>query len=357
MKTQDTPPEAKSVKVVLVDDSPIVLNILKRIFSVDSTIEVVATAQDGREALRLIKELRPDVVCTDLHMPLMDGYELTERIMAECPLPILVISVSVQDHQDENIFRLLGAGAVDVFAKPRAGFKADSREAQALRHRVKLLAGVTVIRRGKIHPMPQVKQESRPVKVSQTPRIVAMGASTGGPQAILEIIAGLPGNFPLPILCVQHISPGFLDSLLEWLDESTGLTVKMAEKNEHPLPGHVYFPPEGVHLVVDSHGRLDLSQAEPVNGQRPSVDTLFESLAHYYGRLGVAVLLSGMGNDGAAGMAAVALSGGLTIAQDEATSVVFGMPKEAVELGAVKHLLPLAKIAPTLNQLVDQETS
>lgn len=346
---------AKQVSVLIVDDSPVVVRILQRIFAADPGIEVVATAANGAQALRLVKQLKPDVVCTDVHMPQMDGYELTKRIMAESPRPILVVSVTVQAHKEENIFQLLTAGAVDILPKPRGGFQVDSKEALDLRARVKLLAGVTVVRRSSPSSASPQSGDIRTAAMAHEPRIVAIGASTGGPQGFLEILSVLPSNYPLPIVCVQHISADFLLSMVEWLDRDISLRVKVAEQYEQSRPGCVYFPRENTHLLINSQGRLELSDEDPVRGHRPSVDVLFKSIARNHGSHAICVLLSGMGDDGAAGMAAVALAGGRTIAQDEATSVVFGMPREAIALGAVKDVLPVDQIGILLKKLVEHE--
>ncbi|MEN8198975.1 MAG: chemotaxis-specific protein-glutamate methyltransferase CheB [Thermodesulfobacteriota bacterium] len=353
MMTMQRDTALRPIKVLIVDDSPVVVLVLQRILSSDPDIEVVATAENGEEALRLIKRLEPDVVCTDYHMPKMNGYQLTRKIMAESPRPILVVSVSVQEHQQENIFQLLEAGAVDILPKPRSGFQLDSKEANDLRARVKLLAGVKVVRRRLAPLLSDNNLNTTPVNEGQEPEIVAIGASTGGPNAILEILSALPGNFPLPIVCVQHISTGFLLPMIRWLDQDTRLRVKVAEENEQPHPGYVYFPQEHTHLIMNSMGRLDLSKEDPVSGHRPSVDRLFQSIAKRYDSHSICVLLTGMGADGASGMAAVARAGGRTIAQDEESSVVFGMPKEAIALGAVKDVLPLDQIGILLNTLVE----
>lgn len=339
---------ARPVRVLLVDDSPIVLSILERILSADPRIEVVGKAYNGDDALQQVRRLEPTILCTDLHMPGMDGLELTRRVMDEYPLPILVVSVSVGPDQKDNVFNLIEAGAVDVFSKPRSGFRIDSAEARELRERIKLISGVRVFRRKRKEV--SVKSAAASVPDANS-HIVAIGASTGGPQALMAILSSLPADYPMPVLCVQHICSGFLQSLVDWLDGRCALKVKMAGDGERIEQGHVYFPAEDTHLVVESHMFLKLSRNEPEGGHRPSVDTLFRSVARHYGNTAVAVLLSGMGRDGAEGMEIIALAGGQTIAQDEATSVVFGMPNEAIKLGAVKHVLPIEEIGPFLSRL------
>jgi two-component system chemotaxis response regulator CheB len=342
----------KPVRVLLVDDSPLVLAVLTRILAADPEIEVVGTAKNGQEALALIPKADPNVICTDFYMPVMNGLEFTRRVMAEHPRPILVVSVAVGESQPENVFQLLEAGAVDVFPKPRGGFAAENEAlAQELRNRVKVLSRVHVFRKLALPtsaPLPAMKPAGLAV-----PHVVAMGASAGGPQALATVLSGLPEDFPAPILCVQHVSEGFLDGLVSWLGSHTRLQVRIAQQGEQPLPGRVYFSQEEHHLLVGDGGRLVLSDDPARVGHRPSVDLLFESVARRYGAAAVAVLLSGMGADGAAGMAEVAKAGGMTIAQDEATSVIFGMPGEAVRLGAARRVLPVDQIARVLRALCE----
>jgi two-component system, chemotaxis family, protein-glutamate methylesterase/glutaminase len=342
------------IRVLLVEDSQIALVILKRILDSSPQVEVVGTARTGIEALALIPEVQPDVICTDLHMPQMDGLEFTSQVMARYPRPILVISVSVQEDDTQQVFQLLEAGAVDIFPKPHAGLIADDTVLkQALIHKIQVLSGVKVFtKRQKAAP---TRSEIRRPAVSYSlpyPKLVVIGASTGGPQSLHEIFANLPSNFPLPIICIQHISFGFLQGFIDWLGKSCRLPIQIAQAGDLPQAGRIYFPPEQQHLELDMKGRFVYSTAPPVNGHRPSVNVTLESVAKRYGNATIGILLTGMGNDGAAGMQAIAQAGGFTIAQDEATSVVFGMPKEAIALGAVKQVLPIQAIAPTLLTLV-----
>ncbi|HIK26799.1 MAG: chemotaxis-specific protein-glutamate methyltransferase CheB [Oscillatoriaceae bacterium SKW80] len=387
------------IRVLLVEDSPVALIILKRMLSSSPEIVVVGEARTGKEALALIPQLQPQVICTDLHMPQMDGLEFTQEVMAKFPRPILVISSSVQAENTQNVFRLLQAGAVDVFPKPRGAIFANYESIrQELINKIKILSGVTVftLRRKKTPPLPNQtlsapkatleksssqwrksrlvpdkeknilltinnektnllqfhpKELARDSIFSSTcleKKVLAIGASTGGPQALHTILSQLPSDFPVPILCVQHISEGFLQGLVDWLASESPLQVKIAGAGELPKPGTVYFPPEGVHLELDFQGRFKYSSAPPIAGHRPSVTVMFNSVARYYGKAAIGVLLTGMGRDGAEGLQAIAAAGGLTIAQDEKTCIVFGMPKEAIALGAVHHVLPIHEIASVL---------
>jgi two-component system, chemotaxis family, protein-glutamate methylesterase/glutaminase len=351
------------IKVLLVEDSPVAMIVLKRIFNSSPEIKVVGTACNGLEALKLIPKLQPEVICTDLNMALMNGLEFTKEVMSKYPLPILVISASVQADDTQNVFQLLKAGALDVFPKPIGGLASDyDRLANQLIAKIKILSGVKVFRRHQ--KMVHIEDSNKNVKVNSasvpnyqfaqetvkllTIKVLAIGASTGGPQALHAIICKLPGNFPVPVICVQHISEGFLQGLVDWLGSESKLRVKIADFGEFPQAGTVYFPPEKRHLELDFKGRFVYSEAADVGGHRPSVTVTFKSVANFYSRGAAGVLLTGMGRDGADGMLAIAKLGGLTIAQDEASSVVFGMPKEAIALGAVQHILPISAIAPLL---------
>ncbi|HIK16379.1 MAG TPA: chemotaxis-specific protein-glutamate methyltransferase CheB [Leptolyngbyaceae cyanobacterium M33_DOE_097] len=346
------------IRVFLVEDSPVALTILKRILTSSPAIDVVGTAANGIEALEQIPTVQPHVICTDLHMPKMDGLELTRRIMSDYPRPILVISASVHAQEDpHNVFELLQAGALDVFPKPTIDSLADYEQVkQNLINRIKVLAGVKVFTRHtpKIEPIIPQPASIKPFSsLRSNPtfssfKVVAIGASTGGPQALHKILKQLPADFPVPILCVQHISEGFLQGLVDWLAAECSLRVTIAQPGEFPRPGNVYFAPEQKHLQFDAHGRFLTSSLPPVAGHRPSVTVLFQAVATCYPRSTVGILLTGMGRDGADGLQAIAQTGGVTIAQNEQTCVVFGMPKEAIALGAAQHVLPIHDIAPML---------
>ncbi|MDB9528302.1 chemotaxis-specific protein-glutamate methyltransferase CheB [Oscillatoria sp. CS-180] len=348
-----------AIRVLLVEDSLVALTILKRIFDSTPDIEIVGTARTGIEALELIPKVHPEVICTDFHMPQMNGLEFISYVMAHHPLPILVVSASVQEEDTHRIFQLLAAGAVDILPKPRVGLDLENiLLRQALIDKVRILSGVKVFKKkqsANLNQSNSLKNSRTPALVSARcrPKIVAVGASTGGPLALQEFLTYLPDDFPLPIICVQHISLGFLQSLIDWLSTSCKLPVQIAEAGERPRSGHVYFPAERQHLQINLQGKFTHSLDPPLGGHRPSVTTTFISIAEFYGRKAIGVLLTGMGRDGAEGMKAIAQAGGMTLAQDEATSVVFGMPKEAIALGAAEHVLPIQAIAPTVLELVN----
>jgi len=358
-----------TIRVLLVDDSPLVLELITRILEADPDIRVVGTATDGSAGLKAVAELDPDVVCADLHMPVMNGLEFTRRVMRTHAVPVLVVSVSVHPDETENIFEAVSAGAVDVFPKPTGGFRVDSPEADELRRRVRVVSGVRVFKRHTTYSADKDLNTPRdavaPPQSTVTPlgiepfRVIGIGASTGGPRGFASILGCLPDDFPVPILGVQHISNGFTDSFVRWLRDVTPLAVEYAVSGEKPQPGHVYFAPEDQHLLMDAGGRLRcaleansaLVDSTGTVEHRPSVDVLFSSLARYGRSAAVGVLLSGMGVDGAQGLAEIQSAGGLTVAQDEATSVVFGMPGEAIRLGVAQHILPIESIGPFLSRI------
>ena len=343
----------KPIRVLLVDDSPLALMVLQQMLATSSEIEVVGTATNGPDALALIPPLQPTLICTDYHMRGMNGLEFTEQVMARFPRPILVVSSAVGAADTDRVFALLAAGAVDVFPKPRGGRDADALATEQFLKKVKIVAGVWVrgrpLREASVPVAPtNLRPALLPRRESRAPQLVVIGASTGGPQALQTILTPLPARFPLPILCVQHISTGFLAGLVSWLGAHFQGKVQIARIGELPSPGNVYFPPENTHLVLDRMGRLQVSMEPPRSGHRPSVDVTFQSVAEHSGDAAIGVLLTGMGRDGGEGMLALSQAGALTIAQDEASCVVYGMPRDAVERGAARMVLPLNDIARVL---------
>jgi len=351
-----------TIKVLLVEDSKISLVILRRILNEFPQFEVVGEAQNGLEALILISKVKPDVICTDLHMPQMDGLELTMEVMSRNPIPILVLSVSVQQEDTHHIFDVLEAGAVDICPKPLAGLTTENHKfKREFTNKISIISGVRVFKRKRKYSLhrPAVNLQdltTAPTKSYPQPKIIAIGTSTGGPPALQEIFSQLPANFPVPILCVQHICHGFLQGLIDWLQPTSKLPIQIAETGKRPQPGIIYFPPEQHQLELDKQGNFNCSNSTEFDGHCPAATVTFESIARVYGKKSTAILLTGMGKDGAKGMLTVAKAGGLTIAQDQATSIIFGMPKEAIELGAAREVLPLNAIAPMLLELLQKES-
>jgi two-component system, chemotaxis family, protein-glutamate methylesterase/glutaminase len=347
----------KKIRVLVVDDSPTVRGRLAEVLSGDPQIEVVGEAADGKRAIELCLALRPDVITMDMMLPVMTGLAATEYIMAHCPTPILIVSASTNRGELFKTYDALAAGAVDVLEKPSGAEPAGDWERRFVAT-VKLVSRIRVIThlRGRLHGL---GRHSNPLPVasndepSRKRKLVAIGASTGGPGAIVEILRTLPGNFPLPVLFVLHINEPFAAAFADWLDAQTSHRVSYARDGEPvaEAAGRIVMAPPDRHLVVN-HGRFCLTRDPERHSCRPSVDVLFESIAREYGQSSAACLLTGMGRDGASGLLAIRMAGGLTIAQDEASSVVYGMPREAVLLQAALRVLPLSKIGPALALLV-----
>jgi two-component system chemotaxis response regulator CheB len=347
-----------TIRVLLVEDSQVTLVILRRILNSSPQIEVVGEARTGIEALELIPTVQPDVICTDLHMPKMDGLEFTSEVMTLYPRPILVISSWVQEEDSPHVFQLLEAGALDIFPKPSAGLTIEDKLLnQELIHKIHILSGVKVFKKKRKSPSPGKRFDTFSSQSYVKPEIIVIGASTGGPQALNEFFAQLPSNFPVPVICIQHICSGFLQGFMDWLSSNCRLPIQMAKPGDKPKPGRIYFPPEQQHLKLDARGRFSCSDAPPLDGHRPSITVTFKSVAKFYGRATLGILLTGMGRDGAEGLQYIAQTGGLTIAQDEASSIIFGMPKEAIDLGAAKLILPIHEIAPKLLEILQKQSS
>ncbi len=342
------------LRVLVVEDSLTVRKHLCEILRNDPAIEVVGEAEDGKQAIELCLALRPDVVSLDMMMPVMSGLAATEYIMAYCPMPILVVSSSTNRGELFKTYEALAAGAVEVMEKPRSE-EADGVWESRYLSMLKLVGRVKVIThlRGRstaaINQRAQLPMRST-ARSTQACSLVAIGASTGGPSAIVEVLRALPTNFAIPVLVVIHIGEPFGAAFAEWLDGQTAHTVRMAQDGQHVAGGGVYLARPNRHLQVQ-HGKLRLNDGPERHSCRPSVDVLFESLATEYGASVAACVLTGMGADGARGLLAIRQAGGLTIAQDEASSIVYGMPREAAMLGAASHVLPLSDIGAMLATL------
>ena len=360
-------------RVLVVEDSLTVRKRMLEVLATDPDIEIVGEAGDGKRGIELCQHLRPDVVTLDMMLPVMSGLAATEYIMAYCPTPILIVSASTNRGELFKTYEALAAGALDVLDKP-LGNELDDAWEQKLVSTVKLIARIKVIThpRARLGPMgqspggrastsatPRGTALGAPEAPRQAPqregclRAVAMGVSTGGPAALTEILRGLPHGFPLPILLVIHIGKLFAPAFAEWLDGQSPVRVAYAADGD-PLPpfgaGGVLMASPDSHLVL-RQGKFRLTHDPERHSCRPSVDVLFASLAQELGASSAACLLTGMGKDGAEGLLAIRRAGGRTIAQDEATSVVFGMPREAILLGAAEQVLPLEMIAPMLGAL------
>jgi two-component system, chemotaxis family, protein-glutamate methylesterase/glutaminase len=346
------PPE--KIKVLIAEDSPMTRMLLVELLNSDPLIRVIGAVNDGQAALDFLEASkdRPDVVIMDIHMPRLDGFEATRRIMESRPLPIIICTATSNPLELTIAFRSMEAGAVACVAKPVALGEDFESCRYNLLQTVRLMSEVKVVRRwsrsrtaspaiGTIAPIP-----SRIV----TPgiKMIGIGASTGGPPVLQIILSGLPKDFPVPLLIVQHISRGFLPGMVEWLSQTTGLRVQIAAHGAVPLPGHAYVAPDDFHLGIGATGRIVLSREEPESGLRPAVAYLFRTLANHSGATAVGVLLTGMGKDGAAELKRMKDCGAMTIAQDRDSSIVHGMPGEAIQLGAATQVLAADQIAAAL---------
>jgi two-component system chemotaxis response regulator CheB len=411
-----------ALKILIVEDSEIASDILTQALQSDSKLQVVGIARNGREALELVPRLKPDLITMDVWMPVMDGFETVERIMATHPTPILVITSSSLKEDVQLSMRMLEAGALDVMEKPSLNDENQwAYQQRELVSRVKLLAGVKVIThlRGRRNygqsqslpsssknsdPIPpgqpksqilpfnnskapkstetsqsQVtanKTEAKPVTEAVSPfrptphhnsaepikatfptepyyRVIAIASSTGGPTALLRILQALPLNLPCGIMIVQHISDGFTQGLVDWLQRETSLKIKMAQNGDRVLPAQVLIAPDGRDMVVNSNYQI-ATLKDSQNLLCPSADVMMRSVAQVYGAQAIGIVLTGMGNDGASGLLAMSKAGAYTLAQDEASSLIYGMPKAARDNGATREIINLGNIANRLVQLLQQ---
>jgi two-component system chemotaxis response regulator CheB len=335
------------IRVLLAEDSAVTRAYLTYLLDEDPGIEVVGAAKNGQEAVDMASGLRPDVILMDVHMPVLDGYEATRKIMEVAPTPIVMATASSSRSETRGGFTALEAGALILLAKPPALWEDGHDEAAAeLLRTLKLMSEVKVVRRRT--PNGVARHPSERFTRPREPRVIAIGASTGGPQALAEILAGLPAPLGLPMLLVQHITDGFIDGFVAWLGSRTAMEVVVARHGQALEPGVMYVAGSGRHMTITRDGRVSLELGPPVNGFRPSISRLFDSVADSCGREAVGVLLTGMGRDGADGLRQMRDAGALTIAQDEASSVIFGMPGEAVRLKAACEVLAPVAIAEAL---------
>ena len=342
----------KRIRVLIADDSRLARELLRDFLECEEDIEVVGEAADGRQAVELARELKPDLVTMDLEMPVMSGLDAIEEIMCGKAVPILVVS-SVADAR--NALAAVGRGALEVMAKPDY----TPEQAAELVAKVRLLAGVSVITR--LRPRKAPPPQGMPVAPVAAPspsprgadhaRVFAIASSTGGPQALARILSALPADFPCPVVIAQHISDGFAAGMAEWLSGLCKLPVRLAADGEALRPGVILVSPSERHLSITPTRRVALVERGPRDIYHPNCDVLLNSVADAYGRQAVGIILTGMGSDGAKGMASIRGKGGMTLAQDEATSVIFGMNRVAIESGAVRRVLPVEAIVGAMTEL------
>lgn len=342
------------IRVLVAEDSLTVRRLLVEILQADPEIQVVGEAGDGEETIEMAVRLHPDLITMDIHMPILNGLDATKEIMVRAPTPIVIISSAARQPDVELSLDATRAGALLILPKPESPLAPDFEERRAeIVSMVKAMAQVKVVRRWAPQSPPvRASVPAAPRPTARNARLVAIATSTGGPPALQRILMDLPRDFPVPILVVQHIADGFVEGLCRWLHASCDLRVKLAEDGEPLLARTVYLAPDDRHLGVRRNGTVVLADEPPVGGFRPSGSYLFESAAREFGAGTIAVILTGMGRDGVAGLQAVREAGGRVLAQDAGTSAVYGMPGEAVRAGVVDRSLPLPGIAGQLVNLV-----
>jgi len=346
----------KKVRVLLVDDSQVIRNFLKGILESDPNMEVIGTVANGNEALKFIATNHPDVVTMDINMPGMDGFETTRMIMQSDPVPVVIVSGNYQLGEVAKIFKSLEVGAVQILPRP-AGVSDKNffESAREFTRTIRAISEVKVVRRygprqsaipGKVN---SGLQSAKRFKDQASPGIIAIGSSAGGPTALAEIISGLSSRLPVPVVIVQHIDPVFTEGFAEWLSFTSLKQIIIAREGMEPEDGNYYLAPGGFQLGIRPDGLLTVNQDPPGRNLRPSVGYLFSSLLRSYGNRILAILLSGMGSDGASDMKLLRDAGNVTIAQNRETSMIFGMPGEAEKLGAAQYFLSPAEIVNYIN--------
>ena len=357
----------KKIRVLIVDDSAFMRKVLETILVTDENVQIVGHAKDGREAVRLSESLKPDVITMDINMPVMDGLQATAEIMTTNPRPIVVVS-SESRQGAASTLRALELGAIEFVAKPSSGIDLDMHSVREdLLRKVRLASKVRVVRSasriasaitnadGKITSQPPAPATrlTAPSTNDQRFPVVVLAASTGGPATVMRLAPGFTRDFPAAVILVQHMPAAFTTQYATQLAEFTGVRVKEAENNETLVPGTFYICPGGQHLRVMPTGRIQLDgNTGRLNGYLPNIDITMESVAAFAGPLSIGVILTGMGNDGTAGASAIKSAGGMVLAQDEATSVIFGMPAEAIKAGAVSQVLGIDDIYAALEKQV-----
>jgi two-component system, chemotaxis family, protein-glutamate methylesterase/glutaminase len=357
----------KKFRVLVVDDSAFMRKVLETIFSADDQLQVAGQAKDGREAVALAESLKPDVITMDINMPHVDGLQATAQIMTTNPKPIVIVSSESREGASSTL-KALELGAIEFVAKPSSGIDLDMNSVkEELLRKVKMAAKVRVVRtasrlastlqaNGGAPPAPAkpaVSRASVSVGADQRFPVVVLAASTGGPATVMRLAPGFTKDFPAAVILVQHMPAAFTSQYAAQLEEFTEIRVKEAEANDSLQPGTLYICPGGQHLRVSPTGRIQLdSVTGRLNGYLPNIDVTLESVAAFAGSMGIAAILTGMGNDGAAGSKAVKAAGGIVFAQDEATSVIFGMPAEAIKTGSVDQTLPIDDIYSAIEKRV-----
>jgi chemotaxis response regulator CheB len=336
------------MRIAVVNDLPLAVEAVRRVLRSSMQHELAWVAYDGPEAVALCARDTPDLILMDLLMPNMDGVEATRRIMAKNPCAILVVTADVSDNSPK-VFEAMGAGALDAVNTPVLEFPDATKSARALLCKIEMIARLLGDDSATRAPQHRASEAAGNAQVPDS--LIAIGASAGGPSALATILATLPTNFPAPVVIVQHVDPQFAQGLATWLDHHTPLQVVLAKDGMHPQAGTVFMAAGDNHLVLNQDARLTYTPY-PLNcAYRPSIDAFFDSIARFWQGDVIALLLTGMGRDGAAGLRTLRTHGYHTIAQDQATSAVYGMPKAAAEMGAASEIVPLENIGPRLMAL------
>jgi two-component system chemotaxis response regulator CheB len=353
--------QEKKIRVLIVDDSAFMCRVLRDIINADPQLEVAGQGRDGRDAVAMAESLKPDVITMDINMPHIDGLQATELIMSQHPRPIVIVSSESRDGAASTL-RALELGAIDFVPKPSSGIDLDMRSVrEELTRKLKLAAKVRVVRTATRSKIAATNASGTGVAAGVRPitspgdgkiPIVAIAASTGGPAAVMKVVEGLPKDLAAAVILVLHMPAAFTSQFTAQLSEVSALAVKEATANETPQAGTIYVCPGSSHLRVSPQGKIQLDEGPRIEGYRPCANVAFESIAAYARHLAVGVVLTGMGNDASKGALAVKSKGGFVFAQDETTSMIFGMPAEAIKIGAVGEVLPLGNIAAAIEKRV-----
>lgn len=341
--------EEKKIRVMIVDDSRVSRKLYQSILAAYPEFEICCFASNGKEAVEMAASFKPDVISMDIEMPVMNGLDATRIIMQEHPMPIVIVSSLYRTDEIQLAMRVLEAGAVGIIVKPYGpGNPSHEKEAKSYARMIRTMSEVKVVRRrsfGNKSSSESVTVDPSQQKNPQRAELVVIGASAGGPEAVKTVISAFDRNFQLPVLIVQHIDPHFAEGYCQWLSGHTSMLIKIASENEVLSPGTVYLSAGGKHLKVLGKNRVGSVDGVAINGHKPSVELLFDSARDHYGGNLIAIMLSGMGNDGAAAMKRLFDSGALCLVQNAASCLVFGMPGEAIKLGAASNVLHPAEIS------------